>query len=1531
MLDLYELARRLNEEKLFVNSEKETIKRLHEQVLKGAEILSQSFWITCNQYKNLNHLIRNTSLEGNIKISCKKAEVLDNMNFVNSYDELGYENSASYCQFVEELSKNPTLIGACLAYGDILNLEITQEVASIFVLSCYGNHIVSENFKPLLELLETLILLQLGQSDQPRRLLQKAKCSFSVVYNLFVESLMPAKMFLMMALHEPIMQVITSDDLCLESDQNKLLAMLSDTEIEKKFGRKNHQNFKDHVTKQIQKNEKYLVEVCKKFVENLLKSFSSFPKCLSWVIARAYHIVKDAGLVSDNEAKALCFDFFLQNFVCPAILDPERYGITGTVPVNKLSSNNLMQIAQKLQTVAHMKLTESNQTNSNVNQQLISVKQTIDEFINLVVSSCPNEYENRALTSQSVKNIYGHVSCAVYITTNQLAQLVLYLQQIQLSNVHGVDQASLSKVLSHLPKNPSEKILRATAALLNKRYNPYITVKNDLVKDGSSSPISRQNSLISINENLFSFAEKSKNNVSEDLQVEKVLVFSLSPPSGVETSTRLGMLSDVEVLRIHHNRSSENGNIQANSEDFVAHIKKEPHFPMFDGSNIKEIGETDDANNTQSDVTSSVEDVTNDDNSSSLVGAGSSNHQEDEEEAGDLESVKRSSNDEALKALRNKIPTSRESINEMMRKFEINKNTTGEVSRSQIPNTQQQGQLQQDARSETWSVDVYASDGEGVQAQDSLEQRTVEGRSVVNGNEVANQEALRRMPSSLNNQSANRNDEFDNRSDIWSVEVLASDSEQNTVDTQADYRLHDLENEANVNSVNHVDVALSDVADSNRSRASTPGLSAASGYSAVSALSMLSSITTDQLNNKVADQPTTSGPSLSQQQSSTNTSPDPQENLQVQPTLVAQNGNGKMQRASGDTSTTKSAKEKSVNWKLPPTFGQVNNSDAGSSSEGIGTIKRSPYKRPTSSQFSKEHPIIRPKVVTAWQPDIKNVALSLQDVSEFDPLSTPQTLKDSSMMTSETKLHDQVNPNQVILQTKETNQLSHQEFPSTSSQQHSNRNKAPGKVERKRSSWWKGTPKFSSSTRKTNKSSAVNKIKPIKNVNFSTPGKATDVVDSSIVAEKQVSLKDTARVQSGEDIMAKYELKISSKNNDGALNSSQILQSTSKQCSWKQNSTQLPQTSMSDEQLVNDAIKKLRIVMSSAQFRHVESFTFVSKTNTKISQNYSKKVRVEILKFVQNQLSQARLVQDQFRISQLTEAERCVNNLTEDMCKKIFQKLFREHSERSVYIEYLVRCRQHLLNTCSYFRNFQLCIDNDKVVCRKYFTRQCVKLFVKEKESRVQAFARQFMRLIALDDKSKRIQEFISELHGQLIRWEPRYICCENSEEVTVARCEIEKIMFSTVYKVAMFPNQDADRSRDELYSAHIDRLSSTIVPDHPKLQIPSKYLVECPWTSAQQQAKSMSTFRSPRGKLQAAVRCCNTIMMLLKMADEKDTPGADALMPVLTYVLIKANPSHLLSTVQFVIAYIGDDLHGEDSYWWTQFCSATEFIKTFN
>lgn len=86
--------------------------------------------------------------------------------------------------------------------------------------------------------------------------------------------------------------------------------------------------------------------------------------------------------------------------------------------------------------------------------------------------------------------------------------------------------------------------------------------------------------------------------------------------------------------------------------------------------------------------------------------------------------------------------------------------------------------------------------------------------------------------------------------------------------------------------------------------------------------------------------------------------------------------------------------------------------------------------------------------------------------------------------------------------------------------------------------------------------------------------------------------------------------------------------------------------------------------------------------------------------------------------------------------------------------------------------------------------------------------------------------------------------------------------------------------------------------------------------------------------------------MNLLRMASER-TPAADDLIPVLIYVIIKvsleliwfeslmtslllqANPPFLLSTIQYVECFIGKKLEGEELYWWTQFSSAIQFIKT--
>jgi len=71
--------------------------------------------------------------------------------------------------------------------------------------------------------------------------------------------------------------------------------------------------------------------------------------------------------------------------------------------------------------------------------------------------------------------------------------------------------------------------------------------------------------------------------------------------------------------------------------------------------------------------------------------------------------------------------------------------------------------------------------------------------------------------------------------------------------------------------------------------------------------------------------------------------------------------------------------------------------------------------------------------------------------------------------------------------------------------------------------------------------------------------------------------------------------------------------------------------------------------------------------------------------------------------------------------------------------------------------------------------------------------------------------------------------------------------------------------------------------------------------------------------------------MNLLSMANERSVPAADDFMPVLIYVLIKANPPSLLSTVQYIRGFYEKRLSGEEQYWWMQFSSAIEFIKTMD
>ena len=149
--------------------------------------------------------------------------------------------------------------------------------------------------------------------------------------------------------------------------------------------------------------------------------------------------------------------------------------------------------------------------------------------------------------------------------------------------------------------------------------------------------------------------------------------------------------------------------------------------------------------------------------------------------------------------------------------------------------------------------------------------------------------------------------------------------------------------------------------------------------------------------------------------------------------------------------------------------------------------------------------------------------------------------------------------------------------------------------------------------------------------------------------------------------------------------------------------------------------------------------------------------------------------------------------------------------------------------------------------------------------------------------------------------------------------------------------------------SEHLKKLSNIITPNHKDLLINKMYHNECPWLPAQEALRAMAAYRIPRDKVCCVTRCTTSIMDLLSLARARGSTTADDFIPVLVYVIIKVcvshqrvvliffgnfvqvNPQDLLSTIQYVNSFYGNQIGGEDGYWWTQFCSAVEYTKTMD
>ena len=85
--------------------------------------------------------------------------------------------------------------------------------------------------------------------------------------------------------------------------------------------------------------------------------------------------------------------------------------------------------------------------------------------------------------------------------------------------------------------------------------------------------------------------------------------------------------------------------------------------------------------------------------------------------------------------------------------------------------------------------------------------------------------------------------------------------------------------------------------------------------------------------------------------------------------------------------------------------------------------------------------------------------------------------------------------------------------------------------------------------------------------------------------------------------------------------------------------------------------------------------------------------------------------------------------------------------------------------------------------------------------------------------------------------------------------------------------------------------------------------------TLAQQELLKIKTYRAPRDKVICVLNCCKVIFGLLR--NSKSDQSADSFVPLLIYVVLQANPEHLVSNVQYIMRFRHQDkLGGEAGYY---------------
>ncbi|XP_046579277.1 LOW QUALITY PROTEIN: GTPase-activating protein and VPS9 domain-containing protein 1-like [Haliotis rubra] len=1660
--DLLELGQHLRQEKLFVGMERDQLQKLYEEVRKIGEDLFHASWISRQQKLNLDHLQAMGHDVPSEEI-CAKNNQLESVNFQDSYKVLGHHDS-KYGDLFKYLHENPVLLAHCVCALEKVNITTTTKVIGSIMSAIYGNCVVQEDEQHVLQLLKTLIDVQLGGHDNPRRLIRRGNCAFSLIFKQLSDMLFSTRLFLTAALHDPVMRLLMEDEWFYDIDPDKALVRFPPKERQKRFGEPGSDDYK----LKVQNYRKFIVDklvlLCTRFINSIKSNIHCFPASISWIVAQVFQTLTKGNKLSTGEVRATCADLIFALFICPAICDPEPYGITSDVPISHIARHNLMQMAQIVQVLAISQWDEIDPKLRDLYGRF--EKGCMSSFLDCLVDGVGDE-----VPIMGISQFQSAARSTVLLTHPQLNLLVNCLRNTSA----GIDdkvpgRKTLQELLVCLPSDMPQgqghdNHLSAHGPTPLNPTPPGTPNNQKKIFRGLKKKNSLPNLQVSAED-----GEATDGDSKTGEPIEDILVISL----GVGTDCP-GMMAENKILswEQENRRRKVKYNTDISDGGPIEIHEKRTRFSL--SHDQESIGNTSDYQEAISEAASSHSvDMENDnDNLSDMMsadvsGRGSpsiSGRDTPLSQAGSVE--ERAPAEFAVPVPETVQKQNRVDVTERFGKFEIK----AELERDETKSTV----------SDTWSTDVLASDSEPPE-QNQLERLE----------EVA-EEMGRPPPFLLAPRDADSDNAFppslsemsETASDAWSTDVLASDTDEKQSELLTDLDQDDIsmssvmERSDNLDDQSLEDTPLASGGHSPSGDRDLLGFGA-EGHSVKRADSLGSeevfsedvfadditpSAETSQLNQTVEAAAADKLPKpevKAEGQGQNRTSPDSRQSH-------GRTGNTESEHRQNATVTSKSdslslpkdhhcgARPKEFHKRSHHhhhhnrAHGGYNSAkvEAWAKSNGIGGNKDGPkfgaeFESISMARSAGGKPVNAQKLpttttindqdidegieisvdVNSLADQVEAVGLSEQQnvkfnenrlsatLSLFDPLSPensstgdllegagglsehPVTTLPAAACPPACQPHPHFLPPRYSLYTAPSAQRATSEILISVSSSDEVQGQLQSSAETVKSTSQedlRGGRRDSSDsshsaaslrlndTASSSKEASVDTLsmrsngdnvsmrsddkdfsendekgfdkinkkgffksvkekihKGIKRRTLKTDKELGAGGDSSFTEDSGKGAAEAEvdpKAESSFDILDKYRKKTpqDQQAEDQSELTDSAYQSQMKSKDEEEGPPFYDPSNLEGCFAFMDAKRKLRMVLSAGDFLGSTSLhqLMTSQPHSPREFDTGPKKDNDLISLLRAQLAEAINLQNKDVIAQLHEVIRCIRQFDNDGCKKLVKALREEYRSRSAYISYLIRCRQGLLMSHSYLQRLLNRIQRDKEICNKHMVNVCVRLFIERREKNVLYFISDFQKLTVADEKTDLVDRFLQVLYREMEQDSIWKAATEN--QLIDARLAVERLLMSRVYSHAMFPNGDGDFMRDQLFHQHLKKLSALITPTHKDLCIPRMYHFECPWPAAQREIYMINAYKTPKDKLQCVLRCSTTIMNLLSMANEKSVPAADDFIPVLIFVLIKANPPCLLSTIQYVNSFYESRLAGEEQYWWMQFSSAVEFIKTMD